>query len=98
MLAERPSRSAALTVAALIASAGLIPTLTIRANSLPLSPCAETPVSVPKAIFTPLAMARLWLSIAALAATSAFSSEAFERAPARAWSRAVFGASMVGTK
>ena len=53
--ADRPSSSAASTVAERIASAGLIPFLTISANSSALRPCGLTPVSVPKAILTPAA-------------------------------------------
>ena len=73
---------AAHTVAACTASSGVIPARTRRANSWALSPCAETPVSVPKAIRTPPACARRAMSSILGPASSAFAVSVTTR---RAW-------------
>ena len=64
--------SAATTVAAWMASSGVMPACTRSANSWALSPCAETPESVPKAIRTPPSCARRAMSSIFGPASSAF--------------------------
>ncbi len=49
---------AATIVADWIACMGDMPPSTMSSNSRALSPCSDTPESVPKAIFTPAATAR----------------------------------------
>ena len=53
VMAIAGATTAAMTVAACNAEAGVIPYLTINSNSSALRPCLLTPASVPKAILTP---------------------------------------------